>query len=1282
MKRPLALVAAPEAGLRAALAQLVRRAGYGSELADTPRRARDILDSDRVDLAIIAPNQFGTDGRVLLREVDGSPSRLVLLLNHRDKRAELVKLAPHAYVARYDPLDEHALLEWLATADAKERLPSPHVAEPELLELNGIILDRSSRLLRHSAGSEIALSRAEFAALVAFVDNPARVLTRDQLRGAIFGEELEAYDRSIDMLVSRLRRKIEVDPKNPRLIVTVPGAGYRMTMRPRKVAAASTIEPAGVPAPTPPIGDAERRQLTILASGFGDTIGLSRQQDPEDLAKIIGQLAHLCGGVIERWGGRVVAFPGDGLIAHFGYPIAHEDDPERAIRAGIDLMKAIAQVEIPNSRLKARAGIATGSVVVGCFGAVEATMPAPAALGEASSIASQLRVSAEAGTIVVDGTTRRRAGRAFSYRALSPVSVEGVHQPVRMWRLVQDASHIGRFAARTTRGAARFVGRREEMALLEHRWRLACAGAGQVIVLMGEPGIGKSRLAAEYAKSFGLEEHVQLKCFASPHHTATPLFPISRQIERAAGLTSDDAPTQKVEKLRALLGTNGAVPEESLALLAHLLLIPHPENARILQIGAQQRKKMTITLLQQLAERFASDRPLFMLWEDAQWFDGVTLELLASEVERAIRHKILLVVTARPNFKPPWADCPHIRQLTLTRLDSTDAETLIDHIIGDDEVPQALREEIVERADGIPLFLEELTKEELRRPARVPGTRLAKKIPDTLHGLLFARIDALGPAGKTVAQAGSAIGRSFSYELLRLVDPALPVDSALGQLIESELVFRRGDPPHANYVFRHALVQDAAYGSLSGRQRRDLHARIAEMLEQHFPDIVRSQPELLAHHNRQAGNSLRAVDYWLTGAECALLRSAPAEAQKQLSECFQLLRTLTDDEQRQRRELTGQLLQHRISVVTSGRTSDASWRALRRARRLCEKLQDDERLPPVIYGHWYAAWSSARFREARRNADALLDWAIHHKSPAAETHAEYGLGLCNQNIGLLEDAVRHLKRARAIDQFDTLPGAPLAGYWAAGGVRVAANLQLQFCLSLLGRIVEAEAIASEVPPTDNLESQPLAQTIVRLCASRTHALLRDPVALLDTTSLLVSAGFPDFSSHAMVYRGWALSMTDHTAEGLSLAREGIKGAAAVGYRTWHSHMTILRAECEWRAGDTAGALRTLEQGETEIAKTGERFLLAELYRVQGEIRVTTDGVGVASSLLEKSLETARHQQAKILELRAATALARLWAETDRAPETHSLLTQLIERFAGGPEFPDLRAARATTQPSP
>lgn len=1279
MKRPLALIAAPEAGLRAVVAQLVRRISYDAELADTPRRALEILKAHKVDLAIIAPGQFGMDGRTLLEHLSGAPPHLALLFRQQDNPGELARLAPHAYVATYDPLDEQALLEWLAKVKANGNVPTPIVPEPDLLELGGVEFDRDGQLLRHPEGNEIALSRAEFGALMAFVASPLRVLSRDQLRRAVFGEQSEAYDRSIDMLLSRLRRKIEVDPRKPRLIVTVPGSGYRMTVRPRKM----TATVAAVPVVTPASGlaaDAERRQLTILVAGFSDVAGLSRQLDPDDLAAAVAQLAELSGNVVERWGGRLVSFTGHNLVAHFGYPTAHEDDPERAIRTGTELIDTVVRMEIFGNRLRVRAGIATGLVVVGRFGAGDTGPLVPTALGEAPSIAARLEGAAEPGTLLVDNITRRRAGRAFVYQAFLPMRVEGVKQPVRTWRPRYNRRQVGRFAARLEGGQTRFVGRREEMALLEHRWRLACAGAGQVVVMLGEPGIGKSQLAAEFGSSLRSTRHMQLRCFASPHHTATPLFPISRQIERAAGLVAGDNPSQKLEKVRTLLATLDLESEEALAVLAQLLSIPHPDEARLLHFGVQQQRRMTIALLQLLVERFGFGRPLLMLWEDAQWLDGLTLELLASEVERTIRQKMLIVVTARPGFKPPWADHPYIRQFMLSRLDSVDAEELVDHLAGSAALPYARRNDILERADGIPLFLEELTKEELRRPGRSTSMPDARKIPDTLHGLLLARIDGSGAAGKKVAQIGSAIGRSFPYELLRLIEPGLQVDEALAQLIQSELVFCRGEPPQANYVFRHALVQDAAYASLSRQRRRDLHARIAEALEQHFPDIVRSQPELLAQHHRQAGNSAAAIDYWLAGAEGALLRSATAEAQKQLDESLKLLRTLPDNETRHRRELTGQLIQHRISVTMSGRTSDPAWRALRRALRLCKKLQDDQRLPPVIYGHWYAAWSSARFGQARRHAEALLQWAVSHANPAAETHAEYGLGLCSLNDGLLEEAVRHLQRARTLNQFDSLPGAPLAGYWAAGVVRVAAELQLQFCLTVLGRIADAKALACGVPSANGLASQPLAQAIARLCASRLHALLRDPQKLMETTAGLADASYPDFSSHGMVYRGWALSMLGEPTEGLRLVREGIERAAAIGYRTWHSHTAVLLAECEWRSGDLAKAFSTLELGKVEIARTGERFLLADLYRLQAELHIATDGIGLATGLFQKAIRIAQQKKARLLELRAATGLARLWAQAGRTPEARALLVPIIDGFEGSPDFADLSAARSVTQP--
>jgi class 3 adenylate cyclase/tetratricopeptide (TPR) repeat protein len=1277
-KRPCALIAAQDAGLRAALARLVRRAGYGFELADTPRRAQEIAQTG-IDLAIVAPARFGGPGLALIRELAGSAGRLALVAEDAGETAELARLAPRAHVAAAEPLDERALFDWLTSSGPVGAAPPTAAPEAELVQLDGAVFDRGGRVFRNTQGHEVALSRAEFAALAAFVESPGRALSREQLRSAAFGEELDAYDRSIDMLVSRLRRKIEPDPKQPRLIVTVAGVGYRLAVRPKKLAPSDAAEPATGAAATPPAG-VERRQLTVLACGIPGLAGLSEELDPEDIETLVARLGRVCSETVERWGGRLASFQSDSLVAHFGYPMAHEDDAERAIRAALDLRERLAEMDGLRPPLRPRLGIATGAAVVGGFAAGDAATALPAALGEAPRTAGWLEKSAKTGTLVIDNNTRRHAGRGFAYQALAPVLIDGIEQPARAWRVLGQVSHAGRFAAQASEGLTHFVDRDEEIALLERRWRLACAGAGQVLLVLGEPGIGKSRLAAEFERSLGAEEHVRMRCFGSPYHTASPLFPILRQLERTAGLAPADSIAQKHEKLRVLLGAT-AEAEGSLPLLAQLLSVPHPGESELLELTPQQRKEMTFTMLQGLAERQTAARPVAMLWEDAQWFDGLTLEFLALEIERAMRRKTLMIITARPGFQPPWADLAHVRQLTLSRLDHASSEELIGHVADGNRISEAVRRSVVERADGIPLFLEELTKEELREAPRPPARGEVPKIPETLEGLLLARIDGLGEQGKRVAQIGAVIGRSFSYELLRLVEAEPGLDAALARLTESELVFCRGAPPETSYVFRHALVQDAAYASLPRRRRRELHARVAQALEERFPDIVEMQPELLAHHHRKAGNWENAIDHLLRAAERALLRSAAADAQAQIAQSIELLPQLPDNGDRRRRELTAQMLLHRVAVMLSGRTSPAAAQALQRARQLCEALDDEQRLQALIFGQWYMAWSGALYRQARDHAEALMNWAKRHQSPAVETFAEYAVALCLLNAGSLEQARRHFQRAHALNHFDALPGASLPGYWAEGIVRVSSLLQFQICLFLLGRFREAEKVAREAEVAEQLMSQSFGRAIGRLLASRNHALRRDPHKLLHTTAALCEAGYPDFSGHAMVYRGWALSMTGEPAEGRRLARAGVEQVRAIGYRTWHSHMSILTAECEWRAGDAASALRTLAAGEAEVAETGECFLLAELHRLRGEIYwATRRRPAAAERSFGKAVEVARGQAAQLLELRAATSLARLWIETGRGRDARALLVPMIDAIEDSPNLADFTAAQAALEP--
>jgi class 3 adenylate cyclase/predicted ATPase len=667
----------------------------------------------------------------------------------------------------------------------------------------------------------------------------------------------------------------------------------------RAVAALSTGQMSISPEITTPAPrtDAERRQVTVMFADLVGSTALSARMDPEDLRELISAYQKCVAKTVQRFGGFVAKYMGDGVLVYFGYPEAHEDDAERAVRAGLELVGAVSALK-PNVLLQTRIGIATGMVVVGdLIGSGEAQERG--IVGETPNLAARLQGVAEPNAVVIAESTRRLLGNLFQLENLGAKDLKGIAGPMRAYAALRASSAEGRFEALHASGLTALVGREEELELLLRRWARAKTGEGQVVLLSGEAGIGKSRLTAALLERLAAEPHTRLRYFCSPQHTDSALYPIIGQMERAAGLAHDDAAQARLDKLDAVLARTSTSPEDA-ALFAEMLSLPNDGRYPALALGPEQRRQRTLEALTAQVAGLASRQPVLMIFEDAHWTDPTSLEAFGRTVDRIKTLPVLLIVTFRPEFNPPWVGQSRVTSVTLNRLGDREAAAIIVRLVGNKNLPADVVAEIVERTDGIPLFVEEMTKavleaegegEARRTVAAVPSPAMA--VPASLHALLMARLDRLGPA-KGVAQVGAAIGREFSHPLLAAVTrkPEAELGSELDRLIDAGLLFRQGVPPHATYLFKHALVQDAAYGTLLREPRRALHARIAETLEGQFADIAESQPELLARHYTEAGLIEKAVSFWRTAGQRSLARSALVEGAEQLKRALDQIATL------------------------------------------------------------------------------------------------------------------------------------------------------------------------------------------------------------------------------------------------------------------------------------------------------------------------------------------------------------------------------------------------------
>ena len=592
---------------------------------------------------------------------------------------------------------------------------------------------------------------------------------------------------------------------------------------------------------------------------------------------------------MQRFGGFVAKYMGDGVLIYFGYPQAHEDDAERAVRAGLELVTSVGALKT-HAPLLTRVGIATGLVVVGDLIGSGASQE-QAIVGETPNLAARLQGVAEPNRVVIAESTRKLVGNLFELEDLGAQGLKGIAGPGRAWAALRPASVESRFEALHTSGLTELVGRDEELELLLRRWSKAKAGEGQVVLLSGEPGIGKSRLTAALLERLASEPHTRLRYFCSPQHTDSALYPIISQMERAARFTHDDTAQAKLDKLNAVLAL-ASTSKQDAALFAEMLSLPGDGRYPTLDLTSEQRRQRTLEALGSQIEALSRSNPVLMIFEDAHWIDPTSLEAFGRAVDQIKTLPALLIVTFRPEFNAPWAGRSHVTSLALNRLgERRETAAIIARLVGNKELPADVMAEIVERTDGIPLFVEEMTKAVLEAEGEgaaesavsiIPSPSIG--VPASLHASLMARLDRLGPA-KEVAWIGAAVGREFSHALLQAVvrKPEMELQSALDRLVIAGLLFRQGVPPQATYLFKHALVQDAAYGTLLREPRRALHARIAETIESQFAEIAESQPELLARHCTDAGLIEKAASLWGKAGQRSLERSALVEATAQLT---------------------------------------------------------------------------------------------------------------------------------------------------------------------------------------------------------------------------------------------------------------------------------------------------------------------------------------------------------------------------------------------------------------
>jgi class 3 adenylate cyclase/predicted ATPase len=1066
--------------------------------------------------------------------------------------------------------------------------------------------------------------------------------------------------------------------------------GHRRRLLDAIAALGASTGDSSLPNPPPPAGegrvgpDAERRQLTVMFCDLVGSTALSTRLDPEDLREVLAAYHHAVAELVAGFDGFVARYMGDGVLIYFGHPRAHEDDAERAVRAGLGLIDAVGRLDVRYAKLQARVGIATGLVVVGdVIG--EGSAQEQSVVGETPNLAARLQSLAEPGAVVIAAGTRRLVGDLFEYRDLGAIELKGIAAPIPAWQVLRPSAVESRFEALRGSALTQLVGRDEEIDLLLRRWASARAGDGQVVLISGEPGIGKSRLAAALAERLRPEPHIRLRYFCSPYHQDSALFPFVEQLGRASGFAPNDPPAARLEKLKGLL-VRAAPTDEDLAFLVDLLSLRTPSCHPLPNFSPQQKKDRTLDALIRQLEGLARQQPVVMLFEDAHWIDPTSRELLDLTVERVRSLPVLLIVTFRPEFQPPGTGQPQVTMLALNRLDRRDQAYLVEQIAGGKSLPDQIVAQIVDRTDGVPLFVDELTKSVLesgllREGADryvLDGVSPPRAIPTTLHDSLLARLDRLASV-RLVAQIGATIGREFSYELLRAVS-RLPEDelrASLARLVASELVFQRGLPPDAVYRFKHALVQDAAHGSLLRGVRQQLHARIAEALEAHSPELMDSQPELFAQHYADGGVVERAVIYWRKAGLQAISRFALAEAIAHLTKAIKMLQELPLTEERREQELGLQIALGDAFIAAKGHGADETGQAFARAYQLGREIGDIPQLFPVLAGmfvHHHVRAEVGREQEAARE---LLRLAVDRDDVVGQVMGHRALGDSLLNVGHFSSARAHFERAISLFGLDASPVI------LGEEIGVASLAFLSLCSALLGFPETAVARSKEALERARYRVRhPHTLAFALSVYSRLQWVLRDPRRLEDSSNeLFLLAGEHDLRymrARGTIYRGGALVLSERFAEAVALLEEGMADARVMRAVWLLPFYGGALASAYHRIGRIEKARSALSDALSLTRRTGVEWAKAELERLEADLALSAavPNERIAETCLHRAMITAQQQGAKLWELRAAVSLARLCRDQGRRDEARDLLAPIYGWFTEGSGTRDLKEAKA------
>ena len=1160
-------------------------------------------------------------------------------------------------------------------------------------------VDPLNNLLLHNSDS-IKLEPKVMDVLVYLANRPGQVVSREELEEKVWTGRIVTYD-ALTATIVKLRKAFQTHNKHDTIIKTIPKRGYSLVapVTPIKSVADPSTPPATAilesedkqtlhPEKLTPVktenarSEHERRQVTVLSCELTLITESMNQPDPEEQHDLYKRFHEVCAEVVHHYGGHIGQYTNGQLIIYFGYPVAHEGDAERAIHTGhgiIDAVKTLSGMVTSDKKdLSVRIGIHSGLVIVGETADSE-QHERMSIVGDTPMVANALKNSANPNTVVIGESTKRLVEHWFAFDSVGLIKINQ-SQSINAFQAQNTASAINRFEAKLLEGLTPLVGREIEIELLLKRWEETKTCESQVVCLCADAGIGKSRILQGLQECLQSEEHNRVMLFCSPYHVNSSLYPLIVYLENILNIHSSDNTDQSLDKLETLLSERGLQVAETAPVFAELLSLPGKTRYTDFEPEPQELKNRILECLVLLFNTMAKHKPLLFIVEDAHWLDPTTRELIDLLIKELSTQRILFVTSYRPEFDPPWSGYMQATLLRLNRLSKTESATIIKNVTGGKFLPENILEQIIAKTDGVPLFIEELTKNVLTSEPIEEGTLRILNIPESLQDLLMERLDKL-KASKQIAQLASILGRTFSLELLRAVadENETALEIALSELVNAELIFRRGVPPDISYEFKHALVQNAAYQSLLKSTRQKFHQNIAKVLQKQFPQISKSQPEVLAHHYTEAQQYEQAIPYWLRAGQRACEHSANIEAIAHLNKGLELVSLLPDSPARIEHELRFLLVLGPALLSAKGLGARDAEKVYLRARELCRETDELAELFTVTWGLWLLCQKRGRLNEAQTFSSELLALAEKLNDQEYHLQAHHAAWTTSFRLSAFQSCDAHTKQGLKL--YDADLHRSHATRFGSHDPGVCAYYNAAMTQWLLGYADQARVSVQQAVNLAQEINHPFSQVLAHVFAGFIAQCCGEPEQVKSHTQIVEdvcgSLGIaPDCAAQARVLDGWVETQTGKISSGIHEIEQAFMSHHSTGVRTHEPYLLSILADSYARAEQVENGLRVIADAFNSISETGERTFEAEIYRLKGELLLVESdkNLNEAQNCFQGAIAIAKQQQAKSLELRAAMSLFRSQTEQQRNQLGAQTLQPLYSEFHEGFDTADLRTA--------